>query len=62
MFSVNFAKFVRKRFIKKTARILEINKDLQRTTKKIKLKMKLKIFYGKPGYFIGKHQSILRRK
>ena len=59
MFSVNFAKFVRTYFIKKTTRILEKHKDFHRATQKITLKMRLKKFSGRPFLFVCKDQNIL---
>ena len=56
MLSVNFAKFVRTRYIQKTVGIWEIHKDWQRATKKITLKMRLKKFSGVPRLFV---QNIL---
>ena len=59
MFSVNFAKFVRTRFIQKTGATWEIHKDLQRATEKITLKIKFKNFSGVPRLFLRKDQNIL---
>ena len=62
MFSVNFAKFIRTCFKKKTAGTLEIHKDLQGATLKITLKMRLKRFSGRPRLFVRKDQNILTGK
>ena len=58
MFSVNFAKFVRTRFIKKTAGTLEIHKDSHNEQhEKITLKMRLKKFLGDLDYWYVKTRS-----
>ena len=62
MFSVNFAKFVRTRFLKKkyigNTKTLEIQKDLQRATQKITLKMRLKSFLGDLVYLYVKTRTL----
>ena len=62
MFSVNFARFVRAHFIKKTLRTWEIHEDLQTESQKIMLKMRLNFISGRPCVFVRKDQNISSNK